>query len=82
MGLRWLPEPAHHEARTRIHHRAVKPAKILVVDDQPINIKLLQRKLEREGYVVQTAYNGLECLDAVKAQRPATPCAIRSAKLS
>ncbi len=48
----------------------MKPAKILVVDDQPINIKLLQRKLEREGYVVQTAYNGLECLDAVKASPP------------
>jgi CheY-like chemotaxis protein len=48
----------------------VKPAKILVVDDQPINIKLLQRKLEREGYVVQTAYNGLECLEAVKATPP------------
>lgn len=48
----------------------MKPAKILVVDDQPINIKLLQRKLEREGYVVQTAYNGLECLEAVKTTPP------------
>ncbi|QYY36415.1 hybrid sensor histidine kinase/response regulator [Ruficoccus sp. ZRK36] len=48
----------------------MKPAKILVVDDQPINIKLLQRKLEREGYVVQTAYNGLECLEAVKSNPP------------
>ena len=48
----------------------MKPAKILVVDDQPINIKLLQRKLEREGYVVQTAYNGLECLEVVKASPP------------
>lgn len=42
---------------------------ILVVDDQPINIKLLQRKLEREGYDVLTAYNGQECLNIV-AQTP------------
>lgn len=46
------------------------PAKILVVDDQPINIKLLQRKLEREGYMVQTAYNGIECLESVKNDPP------------
>lgn len=43
---------------------------ILVVDDQPINIKLLQRKLEREGYDVLTAYNGQECLDIVAKTPP------------
>lgn len=47
-----------------------KPRKILVVDDQPINIKLLQRKLEREGFEVLTAYNGRECLEVVAATRP------------
>lgn len=49
---------------------AKKTANILVVDDQPINIKLLQRKLEREGYEVTTAYNGLECLKVVKERKP------------
>ncbi|WP_309401064.1 response regulator [Cerasicoccus maritimus] len=43
---------------------------ILVVDDQPINIKLLQRKLEREGYEVLTAYNGQECLNIVAKRKP------------
>lgn len=47
-----------------------KPRKILVVDDQPINIKLLQRKLEREGFDVLTAYNGIECLKVVAADKP------------
>jgi len=48
-----------------------KPApKILVVDDQPINIKLLQRKLERQGFEVLTAYNGKECLSVVEKNRP------------
>lgn len=49
---------------------ANNPASILVVDDQPINIKLLQRKLEREGYEVLTAYNGLECLEVVSRRHP------------
>ncbi len=44
--------------------------KILVVDDQPINIKLLQRKLERQGMDVYVAYNGRECLDTVEETKP------------
>ena len=46
------------------------PARILVVDDQPINIRLLQRRLEQEGFTVDTATTGLECLDKVGACRP------------
>jgi two-component system sensor histidine kinase/response regulator len=44
--------------------------KILVVDDQPINVQLLKRKLEREGIKVTTATNGLEALSSVKWDRP------------
>lgn len=43
---------------------------ILVVDDQPINVQLLKRKLEREGIRVTAAYNGLEALDLVKKSKP------------
>jgi two-component system sensor histidine kinase/response regulator len=43
---------------------------ILVVDDQPINVQLLKRKLEREGIRVVAAYNGLEALDFVKKEHP------------
>src|SRR3954470_21720009 len=43
---------------------------ILVVDDQPINVQLLKRKLEREGIRVTAAYNGLEALDFVKKDKP------------
>jgi CheY-like chemotaxis protein len=43
---------------------------ILVVDDQPINVQLLKRKLEREGIRVSAAYNGLEALDLVKKEKP------------
>jgi CheY-like chemotaxis protein len=43
---------------------------ILVVDDQPINVQLLKRKLEREGIRVTAAYNGMEALAAVKSDVP------------
>jgi CheY-like chemotaxis protein/anti-sigma regulatory factor (Ser/Thr protein kinase) len=43
---------------------------ILVVDDQPINVQLLKRKLERGGLQVTTASNGLEALEQVKLKRP------------
>src|SRR3954469_2483179 len=43
---------------------------ILVVDDQPINVQLLKRKLEREGIRITAAYNGLEALEAVKNEKP------------
>lgn len=46
-----------------------KPS-ILVVDDQPINIKLLQRKLERQNMEVLVAYNGRECLQLVEDVTP------------
>jgi len=43
---------------------------ILLVDDQPINIKLLQRKLERQGMSVNVAYSGQECIESIAQQIP------------
>ncbi|MGC6456374.1 MAG: response regulator [Coraliomargaritaceae bacterium] len=47
-----------------------KKPRILVVDDQPINVKLLQRKLERHELNVLVATNGLECIQIVRDQAP------------
>lgn len=44
--------------------------KILVVDDQPINVQLLKRKLEREGLAVIAAYTGIEAIDLVQREKP------------
>ena len=44
--------------------------KILVVDDQPVNVQLLKRKLEREGIQVLAAYTGQEALDIVGREKP------------
>ena len=45
-------------------------ARILVVDDQPINVQLLKRKLERCELDVSTANNGLEALEQVRLHKP------------
>lgn len=44
--------------------------KILIVDDQPVNIKLLEYKLEREGMSVHVAYNGNEALKIIPELEP------------
>ncbi|MFT3870175.1 MAG: response regulator [Nibricoccus sp.] len=44
--------------------------KILVVDDQPVNVQLLKRKLEREGIQVAAAYTGGEALEVVVKEKP------------
>ena len=41
-------------------------SKILVVDDHPINQKVVQTMLDMLGYEVEIASNGLEAVDAVK----------------
>ena len=47
------------------------PAKILVVDDTPANVKLLGDLLAAKGYAVSTAVNGEEALAKVAAEKPA-----------
>ena len=46
------------------------PAKILVVDDTPANVKLLVSLLEASGYGVGTAYSGREALEQVAKNPP------------
>lgn len=41
------------------------PMKILVVDDAPINLKLLIKLLERNGHSCDAAIDGQECVDMV-----------------
>ncbi|HEY3755587.1 MAG TPA: response regulator [Opitutaceae bacterium] len=44
--------------------------KILVIDDQPINVQLLKRKLERENLQVIPAYSGKEGLERIHSDKP------------
>ncbi|MGE4351869.1 MAG: PleD family two-component system response regulator [Bdellovibrionales bacterium] len=45
-------------------------ARILVVDDNKLNLKLLEAKLAKDYYFVTTAENGLQALEAVKKDMP------------
>ncbi len=45
-------------------------ARILVVDDNPLNVKLLAAMLEYEYYVVSTAAGGFEALAKIEAEKP------------
>lgn len=46
------------------------PARVLVVDDLPTNVKLLEAKLAREYYDVITAYDGPGALEAAENRSP------------
>jgi DNA-binding NtrC family response regulator len=44
--------------------------KILIVDDEPSNRKILEQELTYKGYAVETAVNGSEALKKVQSSRP------------
>ena len=48
----------------------LRPAKILVVDDEERNIKLLEILLHAEGYSTLTAYNGRDALRLAETELP------------
>ena len=46
------------------------PARILIVDDEPMNVDYLEQELEGHGFSTETAANGLEALERVAAVTP------------
>jgi CheY-like chemotaxis protein len=46
------------------------PAKILIIDDVPRNVKLLADLLTAKGYSAVTASSGREALAKVEAEKP------------
>ncbi len=44
--------------------------KILVVDDEPDFVVLIKMILEKEGYWIEEAYSGKECLARIKKETP------------
>jgi len=44
--------------------------RILVVDDEPDFASIVQGNLEKEGFIVDVAYNGTECIEKVNASPP------------
>jgi two-component system alkaline phosphatase synthesis response regulator PhoP len=44
--------------------------KVLVVDDEPNIVKMLEARLSASGYAVITASNGLEALNKARSEKP------------
>jgi DNA-binding response OmpR family regulator len=47
-----------------------EPPRILIVDDQHVNVDILQTRLAVHGYEIRTAYDGEEALDKARAELP------------
>ncbi len=48
----------------------MKQAKIFIVDDSPIQLILLEKVLQREGFAVEAYSNGPDLIKAVSLDRP------------
>ena len=59
--LSWVGAGGYEEKMTK---------KILIVDDEPVIIELLQVNLQMEGYEVITAADGQEALEKAASERP------------
>ena len=51
-------------------HQLSRTGRILVVDDQSANVRVVKALLERHGYVVTAASNGKEALEAATGETP------------
>jgi CheY-like chemotaxis protein len=49
---------------------AAEEKRILIADDDPVILRLIQVNLELEGYEVLTANNGQEAVDAASVEHP------------
>jgi cyclic di-GMP phosphodiesterase len=61
--------PAHTSILTR-GEAVTHAGRILVVDDEPSNVRLLTRLLAQDGHIVSTACDGQEALDLVARDPP------------
>jgi len=48
----------------------MRDARVLIVDDDPVNLRLMEAMLRREGFSVSKAINGAEALDCVQKEKP------------
>jgi len=62
-------KPSLVSKRSKVNNLAEQP-KILVVDDEPNIVLAVEFLLQREGWNVQIAYNGIEALEVLTSYKP------------
>lgn len=70
-GSSALPEEPEHLANGRLASERLAdrlPLRLLVVEDNPVNLTLALALLKKLGYAADTAGNGLEALEALRRQ--------------
>ena len=65
-GAKWTAE-AHSRLAARVHKSAQKPARILIIDDEPQLRSMICATLEHEGHQVRTAASGREAIEMLAA---------------
>ena len=63
------PEPASADGSDATAEAETASGRILVVDDEPNNRDMLARRLERRGYSVEQAEDGVTALRMIEAER-------------
>jgi CheY-like chemotaxis protein len=58
------------DSESPLPKKPAKNQKVLVVDDDPLFLKITSTQLEHEGYEVLTAKDGCEAIAAVRKQKP------------
>ena len=64
-----IEETLEVNRKTLIEDKDIVGKKVLVVDDNKLNIKVASRLLEDYGIVVDSCMSGIECLEKVKSNR-------------
>ncbi|HSV43298.1 MAG TPA: response regulator [Candidatus Bathyarchaeia archaeon] len=44
--------------------------KILVIDDDPVTVRCLQKSLQAQGYTVLSAFDGVQGLETARSEKP------------
>ena len=56
----------HYEINKQLKKEKNKELKILIVDDNKINVKVARKALDDLSYIIEEAYSGKECLEKAK----------------
>src|SRR5437868_765545 len=62
--------PLPPAARIRVNTVMAEPTTVLVIDDDPLNRRLLEHNLVNDGHRVVTAEDGREGLERIRAEPP------------